>query len=145
MVACDAICPMIFLESLSNLNRMAQLQHGLPSSARFPQTATSRTRALLKTPKNCFLNQQSLTEFLEVGRNRPVWCGSVEWTCPGELKGHWFDSHSEHMPGVQARSLVVVVWEATDWCFSPSLSPSIPFSLKINKIFKNKRKDQTFD
>ena len=27
------------------------------------------------------------------------------------------------------------VQEATDGCFSPSLSPSRPFSLKINKIF----------
>ena len=52
----------------------------------------------------------------------------------------WF--RSGPMPGLQARSLVWGLWEATDrcfslahWCLSPSLSPSLPLSLKINKIF----------
>ena len=52
---------------------------------------------------------------------------------------------SGHIPGLQARSLVGGVREATKrtsreadvslahWCFSPSLSPSLPFSLEINK------------
>ena len=47
-------------------------------------------------------------------------------------KGCWFDSWSGHMPGLQARSPVWGVQEATDQCFSP-LSPSFPLSLKINK------------
>ena len=45
---------------------------------------------------------------------------------------------SGHIPGLQARSPVGSLWEATNqcithWCFSPSLSSSLPFSLKINK------------
>ena len=36
--------------------------------------------------------------------------------------------------GVWAKSPVGCAWEATThWCFSPSLSPSLPLSLKINK------------
>ena len=39
-----------------------------------------------------------------------------------------------HMPELQARSPVGGTWEATThWCFSPSLSPSLPFYLKVNK------------
>ena len=54
-----------------------------------------------------------------------------------EPKGHWFDSQSGHRPGSRARSPVEDTWKAiTHWCFSPSLSPSLPFSLKINKTFK---------
>ena len=56
--------------------------------------------------------------------------------------GCWFDSPSEHMPGLQARSLSGGMPEATDPMFLTlmvlSLSPSFPLSLKINKILKNK-------
>ena len=61
-----------------------------------------------------------------------------------KLKGCWFDSQSGHMPGLWARSLVGVERQPIDvslahWCFSASLSPSPPFSLKlINKIFFKK-------
>ena len=72
----------------------------------------------------------------------PGWCGSVDWVLACKPKGHWFDSQSGHMPGLQARSLVGGAWEATThWCFSPCLSPSLPLSLRINKIksfFKKK-------
>ena len=47
----------------------------------------------------------------------------------------------------QIRSPVGGVWEATTyWCFSPSLSPSLPLSLKINKynIFLNHLKVHSF-
>ena len=69
------------------------------------------------------------------------WCGSVDWVLACEPKGHQFNSQSGHMPGLQARSSVGGEWEVTTpWCFSPSLSPSLPLSLKINKIFiKNKK------
>ena len=54
-----------------------------------------------------------------------------------EPKGHQFNSQSGHMPGLQARSPVGAMWDVTThWCFSPSLSPSLPLSLKINKTFK---------
>ena len=46
------------------------------------------------------------------------------------------------MPGLWARSLVGGAQEATThWCFSPSLSPSLPFSLKINKYYFLKREE----
>ena len=64
----------------------------------------------------------------------PGWCSSVDWAWACEPKGCWFNSQSGHMPGLQARSPVVDAWEATThWCFFPSLSPSLPLSLKINK------------
>ena len=51
-----------------------------------------------------------------------------------EPKDRQFDSQSGHMPGLQARIPVGGTWEATTHgCFSPSLSPSLPLSLKINK------------
>ena len=56
------------------------------------------------------------------------WCGSVGWALACELKGHWFDSWSGHIPGSRAS-----VQEATNQCFSPSLAPSLPFSLKMTK------------
>ena len=65
----------------------------------------------------------------------PGWCGSVDWV-PASLwtKGCQFNSQSGHMPGLQARTPVRGTWEATTHCcFSPSLSPSFPLSLKINK------------
>ena len=69
----------------------------------------------------------------------PGWCDSVDWVPAGEPKGCWFNSQSGHMPGLRARSPVGGAWEATThWCFSPSLSPSFPLFLKINKILKKK-------
>ena len=36
----------------------------------------------------------------------PSWCGSVDGVLACEPKGRWFDFHSGHMPGLQARSPV---------------------------------------
>ena len=64
----------------------------------------------------------------------PGWCGSVDWTPGQRVKGHWFHSQSGHIPGLQARSPEGGAWEATThWYFSPSLSLSLPLSLKTNK------------
>ena len=64
----------------------------------------------------------------------PGWRGSIYWMMACEPKDHRFDSQSGHMPGLWARSPVGGVQEATTyWYFSPSLSPSLPLSLKINK------------
>ena len=63
----------------------------------------------------------------------PDWCGSVSWTLFSKLKGHWFDSWLGRTPGFQTRSLTGGMREATDRCFSFSVSPSLPLSLKINK------------
>ena len=59
---------------------------------------------------------------------------SVDWALACEPKGHKFDSQSGHIPALQARSPVGDAQEATThWCFSPSLSPTLPLSLKMNK------------
>ena len=72
---------------------------------------------------------------------RPGWCGSVDWVPACEPKRHWFNSPSGHMPRLWARSLVGGLQKATNGCFSPYLSPSLPLSLKINKIFKKENGD----
>ena len=62
----------------------------------------------------------------------PGWCGPVDWEPACEPKGRWFDSQSEHTPGLLARSPVEGAQEATThWCFSPSLS--LPSPLSTNK------------
>ena len=57
----------------------------------------------------------------------PDRCGSVARALSRKAKGHVFDSRSGHMPGLRPNP------GATEPCFSPSLSPSIPLSLRINK------------
>ena len=57
--------------------------------------------------------------------------GSVDWVPACEMKGHWFTSWSDHMPGLRARSPVGGGQEGANWCFSPSLSPSLPLPIKI--------------
>ena len=44
----------------------------------------------------------------------PDWCGSVGWVLSPKPKGHWIESHSGHMPGLWARSLVGGVQEAAN-------------------------------
>ena len=77
----------------------------------------------------------------------PTW--PIEWASDDiALAGvaQWFECQSEnqrvahsipslgHVPGLQARSPVEGVQEATThWCFSPFPSPSFHLSLKINK------------
>ena len=69
----------------------------------------------------------------------PGWCGSMDWVPACKLKGHWFDFQSGHMPGLQARSPLGGMHEQllgiafAHLGFSLSL-PSLPLSLKINKI-----------
>ena len=64
----------------------------------------------------------------------PGWCGSVDWVPAYEPKCHRFDRQPGHMLGLQARSPVGGVQESTTlWCFSPSLSPPLPFSLLKKK------------
>ena len=72
--------------------------------------------------------------YLNKERALPGWCGSVDWALACKPKGCWFGSQSGHMPGLQARSPVGDAWETTThWCFSPSLSPSLPLCLKIKE------------
>ena len=72
------------------------------------------------------ISQCSLYYFKIKKYSCPGWYGSVDWVLACKPKGHWFNSHSGHMPGLQARYPVGSVQEATDLCFSPSLSSSLP-------------------
>ena len=62
----------------------------------------------------------------------PGWCGSVDWAPACKPKGYWFDSQSGHMPGLQARSPVGGMREATSQCLSLSFSLPSPL-MKNNK------------
>ncbi|KAF6104108.1 hypothetical protein HJG60_011155 [Phyllostomus discolor] len=75
---------------------------------------------------------------------RPGWSGSVGGASSYKLQGRRLDSQLGHVPGLQAGSLVGGVWEATDLCFSPWLSPSSPLSLKIRKSNLFLKKDFPF-
>ena len=114
------------LHSRLPLNRQA---HPFPSSA-FPDKSLSLPYSAALT----YLCAQ-------------LWGTKEVWCCPGwcgncELKCHQFDSQSGHMPGLQARSPLGGVGEASDGCISCTLrctlllSPSLLLSLKINKIEK---------
>ena len=59
---------------------------------------------------------------------RPDWCGSVGRVSSFEPADFW----SQHTPGFEASFPAGGVQEATNQCFSPSLSSSLPLSLKIN-------------
>ena len=64
----------------------------------------------------------------------------MDWELACEPRGYRFDSQSGHMPGLWAKSPVGGVQGATTHrCLSPSLSPSLPLSLKTNKILKKKK------
>ena len=71
----------------------------------------------------------------------PGWCGSVDQALACEPKGHWFDSQLGHMPRLWARSPVRHMQDVSlsHPCFFPSLSPSLPLSLKISKILKKNK------
>ena len=68
----------------------------------------------------------------------PGWCGSGDWALGWEPKSCGFNFGSGHMLGLWVRSLFGGVQElTTHWCFSPSLSLSLTFSLKVNKMLQN--------
>ena len=78
------------------------------------------------------INLRNRNRLNKISVKLPGWCGSVDWALACEPKGHWLDSQSGHMPGLQARSPVGSVQAATThWCF-PLSFPS-PLSKKINK------------
>ena len=64
---------------------------------------------------------------------------SVGWASSRNLKCCWVNSQSGNMLGVQDRSPIGGLWEASNWCFSPSLYPSLP-PLSKNTIFKKLKK-----
>ena len=79
----------------------------------------------------------------------PDWCGSVGWALSHKLKGHLFNSQSGHMPGLGARFPVRGVRDVIDvslvhQSFSPSLSISLTFSLKVNKYSLQNKEIENF-
>ena len=72
------------------------------------------------------------------GNGLPNPHGSAGCVSGCKAKGHWFDSQSEHVPGLQVQSLVRVSVSGDDGCsslismFLSLCSPFLPFSLKIN-------------
>ena len=87
---------------------------------------------------------KSKTQTQKILQDSPDWCSSAGWASPHKAKGHWLDSRSGHRPELWAQSPVGGVREANDRCFSPFLSPFFSFFLRINKIFKKKRKKRKF-
>ena len=74
----------------------------------------------------------------------PGWCGSVDWVPDCKPKGCRLDSQSGHMPGLQARSPLGGLREATDQRLSHtlmflSLSFSLSSPLSLNKSIKSKK------
>ena len=69
----------------------------------------------------------------------PCWCGSVDRVLTCEVKGHWFNSQSGAClgcgphPQFGARERQLIDVSLTHRYFSPSLSPFLPLSVKINK------------
>ena len=81
----------------------------------------------------CILQGKKEKLYIKEGKSHGLH-GSVDWVPAYKPKGCWLYSQSGHMAGLWARSPVGGAREATThWCFSPSLSPSLPLSLKINK------------
>ena len=75
----------------------------------------------------------SLTPSLKpIKKKKKALAGVAQWIeC--QPKGLQVNSWSGYIPWLRARSPFGGVREATDQCFSPSLSPSLPLSLKIKK------------
>lgn len=81
---------------------------------------------------NCHHDQEDIEhvphpqEFL----SSPDWHGSEHWMTSLKAHGHRLDSWSGNRSGLWLRPRLGHVWAATDWCFFPSISPSLPLSLK---------------
>ena len=71
-------------------------------------------------------------DLLENKMGSPGWCASVDWVPACKPKGHWFDSHSGHMPGLWVRCPVGGHVRGNHALMFLFLSPSLSPSLKIN-------------
>ena len=131
-------CPVVSLPQYMLQVRVAELavcclQSVLPCSRLWTYFANLVSSALVGVYNYRNWKTCQITLFFKENVDGPDWYGSVGWGLSHKPKVHWFDSQSGHRPGLWARSLVGGVGEATDQCFSPFLSPSFPFLLKINK------------
>ena len=73
--------------------------------------------------------QNFITVHFKKVKNRPGWCGSVDWALACEPKGRWFDSQSGHMPGLQVRFPGVGRGRGNHTLMFLSLSFSLPSPL----------------
>ena len=86
----------------------------------------------LKCPFNPSLLHKPLDVHQELVYS-PGWRGSVDWALVWEPKGHWFDSQSGHMPGLQAKSSVWELMRGNHTLMFLSLSFSLLSPLSKNK------------
>ena len=75
-------------------------------------------------------------------QNPPPGPGSVGGASSHKAKGHQFDSRQGIHLGCRFGPWLGCIREATNQRFSPSLTPSVPLSLKINQIFKKKKEKE---
>ena len=119
-------------------HQMARLPHPryLPErndSIRLQKDLSQMVDTAVFTPAKLLSSPMSIKRW----RYIPDRCGSVGWTSSCKVKGHWLNSRSGHMPGLQVRSPIRVRTTGNWWVFlshldvSPSLSPSLPLSLKL--------------
>ena len=71
-------------------------------------------------PALCHHQTHSLSSF--------GWCGSVAWLPAWQSKGHWSNSQSGHIPGVQACERKPITLCLTQAGFSPTLLAPHPLS-----------------
>ena len=125
--------------------KMRQTGEKAPISVRLSLDISALKSMVMVSHGSCCLsvNNGNFIYYFLREQNSPGWCGLVDWVLAYKPKGCWFDSHSGQMPGLQAKSPVGGMWKATPHCcFSPSLSPSLPLSLKINKWNLQKEREQ---
>ena len=67
-----------------------------------------------------------MRKYFEINENGPSWCSSVDWVRRPVIQRVWFPVREHAWVAGQVPS----TWETTTyWCFSLSLSPSLPLSL----------------
>ena len=82
----------------------------------------------------------------------PDWCASVSWTLIPNWKGHRFVSWAGTLfsPSGEVYKRKLIGVSPSHWCFSTSLSPSLPLFLKIKNKWNLLKNDftsahETFD
>ena len=76
----------------------------------------------------------------EIENNGPDRCGSVGSASPCKVKGRWFDSQLGSVPGWRIQSPDGACERQPINVSLPLFPPSLSLSLQINKILKNKTK-----
>ena len=97
------------------------------------------TRFIHRHIYNIDLPSFKMVEMINIKhKSSPAGVAQWIWAPACEPRGCQFNSLLGHMPEFWVRFPVGGMQEAINWCFSPFLSPSLPFSLKIDTIFIKK-------